>query len=225
MATKKEKAANSEDDVSIENENKDTIAEESTKKESKTMVSMLMALIVAIPTGMIVAYVAMPGQVGEVFSSSSTTNNERSNVVYAQPGMPAHANTGKRGQHQVPAWVAQQREQMEKRRSDFERQNANRKVENKNSVEPPQWVKDQQALMQKEHEKYQQEWAKRSAESANNRPQAFPGNMNNARMNGYPQNPAVYNNGYAQPANPNRYYNGPYYAPHNMPYGQNSYTR
>ncbi|MDH5387133.1 MAG: hypothetical protein OEY06_01645 [Gammaproteobacteria bacterium] len=221
MATKKEKAANSEDDVIIKNENNDTIAEESTKKESKTMVSMLMALIVAIPAGMIVAYVAMPGQVGEVFSSSSTANNESSNVLYAHPGMPGHANAGSRNQHKVPDWVAHQREQIEKRRANFDRQNAERKEATRNSAEPPQWVKNQQ------------EWAKRSSANFNNRPQTFPGYMNNSRTNGYPQNqapvysqnPAPYYNGYAPPTNPYQYNNGPYNAPQNMPYSQNSYSR
>ena len=242
-ATKKETVANSEDAASAENDKKNKIAKKletlgvmgSAKKAQKTgsntFASMLLAIIVAIPAGMLVVYIAMPDQLNGFLPSSTTANNAGPNQFYVQPGMQGHPYS--RNQNQVPAWVAMQREQMEKRRAEFNKRNENLNSVNRSAAEPPQWVKDQQARMQKEQEKYQQEWAKRSSEMSNNGPQAVPGYMNNRGMNGYPQNqapvysqnPAPYYNGYAPPVNSYQYSNSPYNAPQNMRYGQNIYSR
>ena len=204
-------------------------------KKSNTMVSMLLALVVAVPAGMLVAYVAMPEQLNDMFSFFSDSTDDSSND-YARTQMPVQPDAGNWNQNQVPEWVVQQRAEMEKRRSSFERNNTDRFAENRSSFQPPQWVKDRQALIQKEQEKYQQEWAKRSAPPLHNgapSPSSY-GYLNNQAMNVYPQNPPPVNaypqnqpryyNGYAQ-ANPYAYNNGAYYGPQNMPYGQNAYPR
>ena len=238
MATKNEKAANNEADANVKNEKIKTEEEMTTNKETsgtgpKNMASMLMATVVAIPSMMIAAYLLAPQQLISDFSSLSTSGDARSNVNYEQQQMPAHANAENWNRNQEPEWVAVQRAEMEKRRSEFEKKNADLYAKNRVSPEPPQWVKDQQALMQKEQAKYQQEWEQRSAQMANNRNQPRPGYMNNPAMNmypqnqvpayGYAQNPAPYYNGYTQPVNPYQYNNGPYTGPQQAPYLQNGY--
>ena len=252
MATKKEDKANSEKDASVKNVKADKITKTETVKgsgegktetESNTMMTIIMAMIVAIPTAAIVAYILLPG----------ATGNDSSNNFRAPQQISVYPSDGNLNRAHEPEWLAERRAEMEKRRSEFEKYNtdhyaANRnsseppqwvkdrqaKMEqrraefekqntdnysvNSNSSEPPQWVKDQQALMQQQQEKYQQEWAKRSANMPYNQAPNQPGYMVNPGMNGYQPN-QVPVNAYAQPVNPYYYNNAPYSAPYHMPYG------
>ncbi len=239
MATKKESAENNEEvkDAAVEAKSPAEVSSVISSDEAGfyNMTSLLMALIVVIPTVAIVAYVAIPNQLDN--APSSTVN--RSNDNYVQTLVPVHSAVA--NQNQEPEWVVQQRAEMEKRRAEFDERNAKRLAENEARSEQPQWVKDHQAFMQKEREKHEQEWAKRTAEQAQNRAPNFPGYMNNPQMNAnqmpiqqnpypanaYQQNPGQYYNGYAQPVNPYNYNNAPYNgpAPYNAPYGWNGYPR
>ena len=227
MATKKEDTAKSEVDDNVENEKTieavETTAalpinEQSSDAGSSKYTSMMMALIVAIPTAAIVAYIALPSDLDGLLITDSNlnpttitanTNSQPQNLV-----VPAMDN---RNQTQQPEWVTEHRAEMEKRRSVFEQQNADAFSAKRAIPEPPQWVKDQQAKMEIEKAKYQ-EWAKQSADPAYNSAPGYrqqPGNQMPVQ-----QNPGqYYNGGYAYPVNPNQ--NPPYYpnGPYSAPYG------
>lgn len=193
------------------------------EKDTNTMASMWIALIVAIQVGMFVAYLVMPDQLSALFSLSTTDNKVANHNV--NPQMPANPYTGAWNRNHEPEWVTKQRAEMKKRRSDFDSKNANYVLNR--SVQTPQWVKDQQAMMKKEQEKRQQEWAKRSTQPVYDRVPRPPGYMNNR----YSQNRANTQNAVPYYYNGNRRMGGPYgynYGPnngqYNVPYGQNLYA-
>lgn len=168
MAT--EKPANS-DDVSSDNEKTAKVAEKlktlgvtgsgkkAPEKKSHTIMSMMMVLIIAIPAGLIAAYVAMPDQLNELFSFASSTDNQSSSSFDARSQMPVHPAAGNRVHAQEPEWVAQRRAEMEKRRSEFEKQNADKSSSNMNQSEQPQWYKDRQAEMEKRRSEFEKQKA------------------------------------------------------------------
>ncbi|MCW8922320.1 MAG: hypothetical protein OQK69_01635 [Gammaproteobacteria bacterium] len=235
MATKKDTADKKVEAKSGDDSAKDTVkkvepaaasasVEDSPKTGFYKLSSILMAMIVAVPAGMIVAYVAMPDQLNEMFSTTSAVESQQLNVYQMPPQMPAQVASENFNRNQEPEWVAQQRAEMEKRRAEFDKKNAASRAAAE--AEMPQWVKDQQAFMKKEQER-QQEWAKRSAGQAYNVQPNMPGYMNNAGVNAYQQNPGQYYNGYPQPINPYNNYNVPYnaYGSYYPPYGWNGYPR
>ena len=229
MATKKEDTAKSEVDDNVENEKvKEAVevmtetpsSEQSSDAGDNKLASMMMALIVAIPTAAIVAYIVVPNELNNLISKE---NSSYLATVAANPQSqnPVVLTTNNRNQSQQPAWVIEHRAEMEKHRLAIEKQNADAFSAKGTIPEPPQWVKDQQAQMEKEKAKYQ-EWAKQSAASAPSRGMgyrqqsnpAIPGNQAPVQ-----QNSGQYNGGYAYPVNPSQnrpyYTNGPYgYPPH-----------
>lgn len=240
MAIENEDKVNSEDGINQANEESDTaekkveaVAEvEISDKKSNKLTTMLMALIVAIPAGAILAYIVMPDQLNDMFSNEAGADQQSSSDFAPASPVTLYPIDGSGIRAQEPEWVAKQRAEMEKRHAELKKQNEEQRASHMNSSEVPQWVKDQWAQMQKEQERYQQEWAKRSADMASNRPPQPPWVTNHPGVNAYPpaqgyqnqmpvyrQNPAPYYNGSAPPVNPYYYGNAPYYGPHNAPYG------
>lgn len=211
MTSKKESSTNSKVDEKVETENTNdqgsefqtatmTPSDKTTSESSAYSLStMLLALIVAIPTAAIVAYVAVPYELNELLSTENYSSAASNGHMQAAPSMN-HLNAS-----QQPEWVKKQNAAMEQRRAEFKNRNAENRANS--NAEAPQWVKDHQALMEKEQAKYQQ-WANQSAEMARNRAMAPTGYGQQPAMGGYQQNPA-----------PN--YNRPYYpnGPYNAPYG------
>lgn len=244
MATKKESTTKSEADDSVDNETA-TAAEEvtpsaaisSTNKVSDDgffkRSSILMAMIVAIPAGAIVAYVVIPDELTEAFSTSTTANEITTNDFQLQPAMPAQTTSGNLNNNQPPEWVVKHRAEMEMHRAELDKRNAENRAASRAGSEQPQWVKDQQARMEQEQQKHQ-EWVKQQSELARNRAAAYPANRQYPAMNGYQPNPATMSNQipaqqrpgqYYNPYPVNPYYNRPYYpnAPYNAPYGYPRY--
>ena len=242
MTIENEDKVNSEDDANAANESSSTteknVEVEASEKKSNKLTTMLMALIVAIPAGSILAYVFMPDQLNSPFSDEATAGKQSSSdsasavTLYPIDGNGVHA--------QEPEWVAKQRAEMDKRHAELRKQNEEQRASRMNSSEvpqwvkdqqaqaeqrrqefekqnvasnrlapePPQWVKDQQVQMQKDQERYQQEWAKRSAAMASNRPPQPPWVTNHSGVNAYPPAQGYQNQMPVYGQNPAPYYNG-----------------
>ncbi|MDH5472957.1 MAG: hypothetical protein OEY87_10275 [Gammaproteobacteria bacterium] len=109
---------------------------------------LLITLLVAIPIAGIIAYINMPESFNRLFSSSNNSSSSAPNP-YTHPEMTNYAATNQWNRQQ-PEWVTQQRDDMEKRRAEFLKQNAGNYPQNPGAMEPPeppQWVKDRQAEM------------------------------------------------------------------------------
>ena len=238
---------------------------EKPETEGRRFSPMLITLLIAVPVVGFIAYANMPGpfnnlasSVSSVFSSAPEQSNP--NNGYAQPQLPVQTAEDPRrradtlamnqSRYQQPEWVSQRRADMEKRRLEFEKQNADRYAANQTAMqppEPPQWVKDRQAQMEQQRARYQQQrnmpqqpanWRYNDAPQApaymqhpgmnpnqanNNAAQLqAPQNQNPANVN--PQYQRQYYNARPYPVNPN-YYNGQGYGygPRNVPYGWNGY--
>lgn len=256
MTKKKENAVSSETDVAVENETPEVVSGSEYKVEYESepsgltskLTPLMLTLLVAIPSAAIVSYINWPDQLDELVGSAHDSRNtldnsgmptDASQQVAANPSMENWARP------QPPEWVAQHRTEMERRRAEFEKQNAEKFSANDGSSnfaapEPPQWIKEQQARMEQERARYQEQMAKQRSAVNNMSPEYMmqPG-MSRPQMGGMPasnqgavwqnQNPAYvypqiqqpYYNGYPQPVNPYNnapYYYGPYGAPYGYPY-------
>ncbi|MCK5001533.1 MAG: hypothetical protein KAJ92_06765 [Gammaproteobacteria bacterium] len=171
MATKKEDAANSEKNASVD----DAKTKKSTKKlETEAvmdsgekpagvgpnrLMTLIMAMIVAIPTAAIVAYIAIPQQLNNPISLSNDAGNKGSNNFYAHQQIPASPSAAGVNSAQETEWLEQRRAEMEKRRSEFEKYNTDYAAANRSSSEPPQWVKDRQAKMEQRRAEFEKQSA------------------------------------------------------------------
>ena len=233
--------------------------------EGRKISPLLITLLIAVPVVGAIAYVNMPGPFNQLASSVS-------NVFSTAPDQPAPASgydqsamtassaedpwrrtdtlAMNQSRYQEPEWVIQRRADMEKRRLEFEQQNADRYSANQSASqppEPPQWVQDRQAQMEQERARYQQQrpmYQQPAGRSYNGAPPSpaymqhpgsYPNQLNNntaqlpvpqnqppANVN--PQYQRQYYNG--RPHQVNRpYYNGPSYGygPNYAPYGWNAY--
>lgn len=171
MATKKEDTANSEEDSSIDNTKIKKIAKKlkamgvmglrnkTAETSSNKMMTMMLALIVAIPAGAIVAYITMPGQLNEFLSLPNELENKESNNFQAHQQIPAYpsARSLNRVQESESEWLTQRRAEIAKRRSEFEKYNTNHYAANRNPSEPPQWVKDRLAQMEQRRAEFEKQ--------------------------------------------------------------------
>lgn len=215
------------------------------KAGSNRASSILLALTVAIPAAGIVAYLAMPERLVQMYSSDngrSSSDNVQFQAPY-NPSAPASLSMADARGHraETPEWVMQ-------RRAEFEKQRADSYAARKPQLEQPQWVKDRQAQMEarrleleklnadnyaasrlmpeppqwvKERQMLMEQERAKYQQWANNQPQQYP-----SPVQAYPQNTGQqFYNGYPQPQNPYQYNNGPYngYGQYNAPYGGYSY--
>ena len=187
-------------------------------------------------------------EMGDESSSvnDALSNSSKSQMMAGKGGEVANNRSGSLGQAQEPEWLVTQRNDMEKRRAEYNKKHPEsewaakqradmekRRLEfqkiseaqyatRMKQPEPPQWVKDRQAAMEKQMAQYNKNWSNNAMQ--NNRPSAYrqqpvmnPYQQNNAAMNG--RVPPGYNpvNGYQQP--PRQYYRS-YYPPN--PYYNNA---
>ncbi len=164
MAIDNEDAANSEEAGvdSVKTEKMETIDmtgsdNKSEGVESNKTMSLMMVLIVAVPVAAIVAYIAMPQQLGGVPSLPDDSTAVVENSFPAHQQIPVHHNNGRFNAAQEPEWLKQRRAEMDKRRSEFKNYNADSFSANRNSSEPPQWVKDRQAQMEQRRAEFEKQ--------------------------------------------------------------------
>ena len=127
----------------------------------------MMVLIVAVPAGAIVAYIAMPEQLNELLLLPNAVENKESNNFQAHQQIPVYPSAGSLNRTQEPEWLTQRRAEMDKRRSEFKKYNADHRAANRNSSEPPQWVKDRQAQMEQRRAEFEKQNADNYAVNRN----------------------------------------------------------
>ena len=247
MTTENEDKTTTEDNaVSEEKVTSEKIVNNEAEKKSGRLSRLLMAMVVAIPAGLIFAYIVFPNQLNQMFSFVGVeTNTEVATVERAQAPLYPVNTFG--AEPQEPEWVTKLQAEMEKRRAEY-REQAEQNRPKDADREMPQWMQDRQAEMKqrraefeqqvaannqaaaeqmpawvKEQQKQHQDWAKRAANppwvtnSQNmNGSQTAPAYSGQVPAFGYNPYPYPYYNGYA-PVSP-YHYPAPYYGPRYYPF-------
>lgn len=223
-------------------------AKQEPEESKRRFLPLLITILLAIPAAALILYYFMPQQVNHFvssFTSKSSVMNERVsteggtppsvNNINKEPKLTAQAPASRSAQleanrmngMQQPDWAKQQQQQMEKRRAEFDKRNADYYASNNRSVstpaELPQWIKDRSAQMDKDRaayqqqmEKYhqdmvkqqqemmkqQQQWSRQPVNHPYNGSNQQPGYMNQPQMNTYqPNNYGAQNQAQQMPSN------------------------